>query len=59
MQPLGMSTTSNPMLSSSSNYKLSDATLVSKQREVIKLQDDAILDIEKGVERMHGKVRDN
>lgn len=34
-----------------------DGSLVQRQKDVIKLQDSIILDIESGVERLHGKVK--
>lgn len=35
---------------------MSDRALVQRQKDVIKMQDEMLLDIEKGVGRLHEKV---
>jgi hypothetical protein len=42
----GTSTVHNPLMTS-------DQGLIQRQRQVLKLQDEALLDIEKGVDRLH------
>lgn len=46
----GSSTVHNPL-------NTSDQGLVQRQKEVMKMQDDMILDIEKGVDKLHQTVR--
>lgn len=45
----GTSTVHNPLTTS-------DHGLIQRQRQVLKLQDEALLDIEKGVDRLHQTV---
>ncbi|RYY81537.1 hypothetical protein EON63_15210 [archaeon] len=45
----GGSGTLNPLAAS-------DKALIQRQHEVIKMQDEVLLDIEKGVDRLHGQV---